>query len=107
MLEPYTDGPGVHSHENNHDIFYIVEGTVSIFIGDAWIDAPIGYFVRIPANTKHDFKNTTAGIVKLLNFFLPGGFEHNMPGIVKWFAENRPANAQGMGEVNSLSSSSL
>jgi hypothetical protein len=25
----------------------------------------------------------------LLNFFIPGGFEREMPAIVKWFAKNR------------------
>ena len=89
-MEPYTDGPGAHSHEKNHDIFYILEGTASILIGDTWIDASSGSFILVPENTIHDFKNRTDGAVKLLNFFIPGGFERNMPAVVTWFAENRP-----------------
>ena len=36
----------------------------------------------------HDFENRTDERVGLLNVFLPGGFEENMPAIVKWFADN-------------------
>ena len=94
-LEPYTDGPGAHSHENNHDIFYVLEGTASILIGDTWIDASSGSFVLVPENIRHDFKNRTDRVVKLLNFFIPGGFERNMPAVVTWFAENRPVASAG------------
>lgn len=89
-LEPYTDGPGAHSHESNHDVFYVLEGTASILIGDKWLDASAGSFVLIPGNTTHDFKNNAGSPLKLLNFFIPGGFEHHMPEVVKWFKENRP-----------------
>jgi hypothetical protein len=27
--------------------------------------------------------------VGVLNFFIPGGFERNMPSIVKWFEDNK------------------
>lgn len=88
-LEPHTNGPGAHLHEKNHDIFYVLEGTVSILVGDKWLDASKGSFILIPENTKHDFKNQTDSKTGLLNIFIPGGFERNMPSIVKWFQENR------------------
>ena len=31
-LEPNTLGPGAHSHEHNQDIFYVLEGTMSILL---------------------------------------------------------------------------
>lgn len=88
-LEPYTDGPGSHSHEKNDDMFYILEGTASILVGEQWLEASKGAFILVPANTTHDFKNQTDSKLGLLNIFIPGGFERNMPSIVKWFAENR------------------
>jgi hypothetical protein len=36
----------------------------------------------------HDFRNSGDQPAKLLNVFIPGGFERNMPGIVKWFDDN-------------------
>jgi mannose-6-phosphate isomerase-like protein (cupin superfamily) len=84
-LEPYSDGPGAHSHEKNHDIFYVLEGTASILVGEKWINASKGAFILVPENTMHDFANRTDSKTGLLNFFIPGGFERNMPSIVKWF----------------------
>lgn len=88
-LEPNSDGPGAHQHDENDEVFYVLEGTTSILIGEDWIDAHKGTFIRIPANTLHDFKNQTDKKTGLLNFFIPGGFERDMPSIVKWFEDNK------------------
>lgn len=87
-LEPNSDGPGAHFHEENDEVFYVLEGTISFLVGDQWIDANKGTFLRIPAKTIHDFKNNSQVKSGILNFFIPGGFEKNMPSIVKWFEEN-------------------
>jgi mannose-6-phosphate isomerase-like protein (cupin superfamily) len=88
-LEPRTKGPGAHQHEENDEIFYVLDGTPSVLIGEAWVDAPAGSFMLIPRRTTHDFENRTARRAGLLNVFIPGGFEPMMPAIVKWFEENR------------------
>jgi len=88
-LEPDSGGPGAHSHEENDEVFYVLEGTTTFLVGDKWIDANKGTFLRIPAKTIHDFKNQTGKKTGVLNFFIPGGFERNMPAIVKWFEENK------------------
>lgn len=93
-LEPHTDGPGAHKHEDNHDIFYVLEGSASILVGDQWINAVKGSFIRIPEDTMHDFKNTSDSRVGLLNFFIPGGFERHMPSVAEWFHANRPAKKE-------------
>lgn len=87
-LKPNSDGPGPHLHEANDEVFYVIAGTVSILIGTEWKDAEKGTFLRIPANTIHDFKNSTNEEAAVLNFFIPGGFERNMPAIVEWFEKN-------------------
>jgi len=87
-LEPNSDGPGAHHHEINDEVFYVLEGTPSFLVGDKWIEATKGSFIRIPAKTTHDFANKTDQKAGVLNFFIPGGFERNMPSIVKWFEEN-------------------
>lgn len=87
-LDPNSTGPGAHLHEENDEVFYVLEGTTTFLVGDKWIDAAKGTFLRIPANTLHDFENRTSERSGVLNFFVPGGFERNMPAIVKWFEEN-------------------
>ena len=55
-LEPNTQGPGAHSHDKEDCIFYVIEGTMSILVGERWIDAPKGSFVLAAAGTRHDFE---------------------------------------------------
>lgn len=88
-LEPNSDGPGAHQHIENDEIFYGIEGTTSILVGEEWVEIEKGSFLRIPAKTIHDFANRTNEKCGVLNFFIPGGFERNMPPIVKWFEENK------------------
>lgn len=88
-LNAHTDGPGAHQHEQNDEIFYVLEGRPSVLIGAEWIDAAAGSFILIPQGTIHDFANRADERCGLLNVFIPGGFEPMMPAIVKWFAENR------------------
>jgi mannose-6-phosphate isomerase-like protein (cupin superfamily) len=91
-LEANTTGPGPHSHPED-DVFFILEGTMSVLIGDSWIDAPAGSFVLIPGGTVHDFQNRSDRRAGLLDF-TNGEFESEMPGISAWFAENPPGDAR-------------
>ena len=91
-LEPKTQGPGAHSHDED-DVFYVIEGTMSFLLGDRWIDAPRGSFVLAPAGTTHDFENRSTSRAGVLNISVPGGFEGDMPDIVQWFARHPPQDA--------------
>jgi mannose-6-phosphate isomerase-like protein (cupin superfamily) len=96
-LEPYTRGPGAHTHEED-DVFFVIEGTMSFFIGGEWIDAPKGSLVIAPGGTAHDFENRTSERAGALNLSVPGDFEPEMEGIAQWFrarsaAASRTANA--------------
>lgn len=88
FLESHTEGPGPHSHADHDDLFYVIEGVMSFRVGDDWIDAGVGAFIRAPRGVTHDFANRTERRAGLLNLYVPGGFERDMPAIVKWFAEN-------------------
>jgi mannose-6-phosphate isomerase-like protein (cupin superfamily) len=96
-LEPYTRGPTVHQHDED-DVNFVIEGTISFFIGDEWIEAPKGSLVIAPGGTPHSFENRTAERAGMLNISVPGDFEPDMVGIAEWFRarpadEARTANA--------------
>ena len=100
-LEPNTTGPGPHSHPED-DTFYVLEGTMSVLVGDRWIDATQGSFVLVPGGTIHDFENRGATRAGVLNFSYPGNFEPHMSGIVDWFRDHPPGDAVSSAEeVNS------
>ncbi len=87
-LEPHSEGSGPHSHDSNDDMFYVIEGVMSFRIGDDWIDVPAGGFVRAAPGVTHDFANRTDKRAGMLNIYVPGGFERDMPAIVDWFVRN-------------------
>ena len=83
-LDPWTAGPGPHHHAED-DVFYVLEGTMSIRLGERWLDCPKGTLVIAPGGTTHDFENRTAKRAGFLNVSVPGGFEEHVPGIAEWF----------------------
>lgn len=91
FLEPHSSGPGPHSHADHDDIFYVIEGTMSVLVGDDWIDAGVGAFIRAPAGVTHDFANRTDRRAGVLNIYIPGGFERDMAAIVDWFESQSKA----------------
>jgi mannose-6-phosphate isomerase-like protein (cupin superfamily) len=91
-LEPHTQGPGAHSHDDD-DVFYVLEGTMSVRVDDRWVDALAGAFVLVPGGTTHDFENPGDVRAGMLNVSASGNFEDNMPGISDWFLQNPPGHA--------------
>ena len=89
-LEPNTKGPGAHSHPED-DIFYVIEGTMSLLVGNEWMEATPGSFILVPGGVTHDFENRSDTRAGVLNLSIPGPFEPNMPAIVEWFAQNQEA----------------
>ncbi|HEX6244271.1 MAG TPA: cupin domain-containing protein [Polyangiales bacterium] len=90
-LEPHTQGPGAHSHEAD-DVFYVLEGTMSVRVGDDWVDAERGAFVLVPGGVTHDFQNRSDRRAGVLNFS-PEVFEPHMKDIAAWFAQHPPGDA--------------
>ena len=91
-LEPNTQGPGPHSHPED-DVFYVIEGTMSVLVGEKWTHAAKGSFVLIPGGVTHDFENRGNVRAGVLNLSIPGEFEPDMADIAQWFLENPPGSA--------------
>jgi mannose-6-phosphate isomerase-like protein (cupin superfamily) len=91
-LDPHTKGPGPHSHPED-DVFYVLAGTMSVFVDGDWVDASAGSFVLVPGNVRHDFENRGSEPAGMLNVSVPGDFEPHMPGIAEWFVARPPEEA--------------
>jgi mannose-6-phosphate isomerase-like protein (cupin superfamily) len=78
-LEP---GQGVegHRHEAEDDSFLVLEGTLSVTVGDARraVEAGPGTFVLVPAGTFHALRNSGPASVRFLNVHAPGGFDRRI-----------------------------
>lgn len=77
-VAPGSEGPGAHSHAENVELFLVTQGTMSFLVGEEWIDAPAGTFLRIPEGVTHDFANRTDAPATAFNVFIPGGFERRL-----------------------------
>ncbi|PKL77064.1 MAG: cupin domain-containing protein [Candidatus Melainabacteria bacterium HGW-Melainabacteria-1] len=86
-LEPHSQGPGAHDHPED-GVFYVLEGVMSLQLGEAWIQAAPGDFVLVPGGVTHDFQNQGEVRAGMLHFGCPAGLEAEMPGIVDWFASH-------------------
>src|SRR6202043_2029296 len=73
-LEPHTQGPGAHSHPED-DIFYVIEGTMSVLVDEAWTHATRGSFILVPGGVTHDFENRGDTRTGVINLPIPCSFE--------------------------------
>ena len=73
---PPGGGPPPHTHTNEDETFYVVEGRCSIRLGDDWVTARTGDFVNVPRGTVHCFHNDGAAPMRMILTFTPAGIEH-------------------------------
>lgn len=86
-LEPGCAGVGAHRHDANDDVFMVLSGTVTFVLDGETTVARPGTFVRVPPGVEHDYRNDASEPARLLNLYVPGDFESEMPAIVEWFAD--------------------
>ena len=70
------EGPSDHVHFSQEEMFFIVEGTYELTVGDQTTTAGPGTIVFIPRNVVHRFKNVGETIACMLDWSLPGGQDH-------------------------------
>lgn len=75
---PYGSGPPPHFHPDMEEMFYVIEGEITI-----WIDGRVsrlspGTFGFIPRKAVHYFKVTSNENCRALNMYTPSGFEEGI-----------------------------
>jgi quercetin dioxygenase-like cupin family protein len=72
---PRLDGASPHVHREHNDLFYVLEGELTVFAGPDRVDhvLPAGTIALAPPLVVHGFKNASDADVKYLNFHAPGG----------------------------------
>jgi mannose-6-phosphate isomerase-like protein (cupin superfamily) len=74
-LGPGFPGPKPHLHRETLDMFFVLEGTLTMQLGEETLDLAAGSFVLVPPGTPHTFSNRTDQPVRLLNMDAPAGLE--------------------------------
>src|ERR1700681_3746728 len=74
-IVPPGGGPPPHVHSREEEGFYILEGEITIHVGDVRIVATAGMFANMPVGTPHSFKNESDQPAKMLISVAPAGLE--------------------------------
>jgi quercetin dioxygenase-like cupin family protein len=76
MLEslPRDSGPGPHKHTWSDETFYILDGEITVLIGDEIKTARIGDYLMVPRNTRHAFR-VASETARFLNSYTPASLE--------------------------------
>lgn len=77
-IDPGFPGPPLHRHEHLHDMFYVLEGVLTMRVGDDTHELGPGTFVCVPLGVTHTFSNASNAPVRFLNFNTPAGWEKYM-----------------------------
>ena len=68
-------GTPPHIHHAEDEMFYVLEGELSLWCGDQKFLGKAGSFVAVPKGVVHRWANESAAPAKSLVFLVPGGFE--------------------------------
>jgi quercetin dioxygenase-like cupin family protein len=74
-IVPPGGGPPPHVHSREEEGFYILEGEITLQIGEKRIVATAGMFANMPVGTPHSFKNESNRPAKMLISVAPAGLE--------------------------------
>jgi quercetin dioxygenase-like cupin family protein len=99
-IEPGFPGPPPHQHERLHDMFYVLDGVLTMQLTEETLEVEAGTFVCVPPGVKHTFSNPSDTAVRFLNFNTPAGWEDYMRDLAV-AAQAGPLTPESIGQVAS------
>lgn len=65
------EGPPLHAHADEHEVVYVLEGTLRLKLEDQIQPAPAGAFAFIPRGCPHTWQNVGESSARILVIFTP------------------------------------
>ena len=81
-----------HTHQHEDEISYILEGVITVQLGERVMDAPPGTLVFKPRGEPHTFWNQGRVPARLLEMITPAGFERYFAELAEVVASPGPPN---------------
>jgi quercetin dioxygenase-like cupin family protein len=97
-LPPRALGAPLHTHRNEDEYSYVLEGRVGVQLGDEVLEAGPGDLVFKPRGLVHAFWNAGDAPARLLELISPAGFEDYFRDLAPLLAGSEPDDVR-IGEV--------
>lgn len=75
FISPPGEGVGLHVHEREDELVYLIEGDIDVFLGAQTIRVPAGACALLPRGIPHGYRNVGVIESRLLAVLLPGGLD--------------------------------
>ncbi|HEX6711486.1 MAG TPA: cupin domain-containing protein [Rubrobacter sp.] len=100
-LEPGIRAAPPHSHSNEDEISYVLEGEIGVMIGEEVFRAPAGSYVLKPRGVPHAFWNPCPEPARIIEIFSPAGFERYFEGLAEILSAGCPPDISRLEELAS------
>jgi mannose-6-phosphate isomerase-like protein (cupin superfamily) len=87
---PGFPGPPPHLHRETAEVFFVLEGVLTLRLGDDTLTLPTGGFALVPPGTVHTFSNPSDRPTRFLGLVSPGGFEQYFRDLRDAFGDGPP-----------------
>lgn len=74
-IPPRTSGPSLHVHSREDEAYLVLEGVLTVQLGEERFSVPAGGLAWLPRGTPHAFANLTDEHVRVNGLILPAGLE--------------------------------
>ena len=92
-LPPRALGAPLHTHSNEDEYSYVLEGRLGVQLGDEVLEAGPGDLVFKPRGVRHAFWNAGDEPLRLLELISPAGFEDYFREVAPLLAQTPPDTA--------------
>lgn len=92
------EGPPEHTHANEDETWYVIEGTLRFKLDGELSEAPAGSYVYVPRGVRHCFQNIGDAPARILLNFSPAGMEQFFDAFAQLTAPIDPGAFRELGE---------
>lgn len=97
----YLEGPPLHIHSIQHETFHVIDGELTVRVGDKMVEAKAGDFLFIPKGVTHTYVNLKEGtIARAVGNLAPGGFDKFVAELSQYQATVSPPDPAKINEIS-------
>lgn len=84
-------GPPLHVHHGHDEIFYVVDGALTVYSADEPVEVVDGTLIIVPKGAQHTFANTGSTPMRMVGTFSPARFENYFDELAEEINKHRGA----------------